>query len=48
MRILFSGEKFFNIDRVYNSQNDRVWAVNRADVDKKGGVHGRDKHLHRK
>ena len=25
--ILFSGEKFFDIDGVCNSQNDRVWAV---------------------
>jgi hypothetical protein len=37
-RILFSDEKFFDIDGVYNSQNDRVWAVDRADADKKGGI----------
>jgi hypothetical protein len=24
--------------RVYNSQNDRVWAVDRADADEKGGI----------
>ena len=35
MRILFSDEKFFNIDDVYNSQNDRVWIVDCADADKK-------------
>ncbi len=26
------------ISGVYNSQNDRVWAVNRADADEKGGI----------
>ncbi len=38
MRILFSDEKFFDIDGVYNSQKDRVWAVNRAGADEKGGI----------
>ena len=38
MRILFSDEKFSDIDGVYNSHNDRVWAVERADADRKGGV----------
>ncbi|CAF3679506.1 unnamed protein product [Rotaria socialis] len=27
MNILFSGEKMFDIDGAYNSQNDRIWAV---------------------
>ena len=44
MKILFSDEKYFDIDGVYNSQNDRVWAVNRADADEKGGVKQRRKH----
>ena len=35
MRILFSDENFFDIDGVCKSRNDRVWAVDRADVDKK-------------
>ena len=43
MRIVFSGGKFFDIDGVYNSQNDRVWAVDRADADKKGGIKQRRK-----
>ena len=30
MNILFSDEKMFDIDGVYNSHNDRIWAVNRA------------------
>ena len=35
MKILFSDEKFFDIDSDNNSQNDRVWAVDRADTDKR-------------
>ena len=34
MRTLLSDEKFFDIDDVYNSQNDRMWAVDRADANK--------------
>ena len=43
MRILFSDEKFFDIDGVYNSQNDRVWPVDRADANEKGGIQQRRK-----
>ena len=38
MKILFSDEKLFNIDRVYNSQNDRIWEVNRAEANIKDGI----------
>ena len=38
IKILFSDEKYFDIDGVYNSQNDRVWAVNPSDADEEGGV----------
>jgi hypothetical protein len=38
MKILFSDEKLFDIDGVYNSQNDRIWAVSRAEADKNGGI----------
>ena len=38
MNILFSEEKMFYIDGVYNSHNDRMWAVNRAAADAKGGI----------
>ena len=44
MKILFSDEKYFAIDGVYKSQNDRVWALNRADADENGGVKQRQKH----
>ena len=37
MRILFSDEKMFDIDGIYNVQNDRIWAVDRAEADVKGG-----------
>ena len=43
MRILFSDEKFIDIDGVYNSQNDRAWAVNRADNGKIGGIKQKQK-----
>ena len=35
LRILFSDEKMFGM---YNAQNDRIWAVNREEADKRGGV----------
>ncbi|CAF2109294.1 unnamed protein product [Rotaria magnacalcarata] len=38
MRILFSDEKMFDIDGVYNSENDRIWAVDRSEADIKGGT----------
>ena len=38
MRILFLDEKCFDIDGVYNSQNNWVRAVSRADTDKKDGI----------
>ncbi|CAM4824412.1 unnamed protein product [Rotaria magnacalcarata] len=30
--------RFLDVDGVYNSQNDRVWAIDRADADKNGGI----------
>ena len=39
LKILFSDEKTFDIDGVYNTQNDRIWAVNRDEADEKGGIH---------
>jgi hypothetical protein len=35
----FTNEKYFDLDGIYNVQNDRVWAVNREEVDKKGGIY---------
>ncbi len=34
---------FFHLDGVYNSQNDRVWAVNREEADKKSAVQEKTK-----
>ncbi|CAF4288268.1 unnamed protein product, partial [Rotaria magnacalcarata] len=28
----------FDIDRIYNSQNGRIWAVNRLAADTNGGI----------
>ena len=44
MKILFSDEKYFDIDDVYDSENDRVWAVNCADADERSDVKQRQKH----
>ena len=38
LKFLCSDEKMFDFDGMYDAQNDRVWAVNRAEADKKGGV----------
>ena len=38
MKILFSDEKLLDIDGIYNSQNNRIWAVGRVEADKRGGV----------
>ena len=36
-KILFSDEKI-DIDEVYNSQNDHIWAVSGAEADKRDAV----------
>ena len=38
MKILFSDEKLFDIDGIYNFKNHRIWAVNRAEADVKGCI----------
>ena len=43
MRILFSDENCFDIDGFDNYQNDRMWALGRADADKKGVIKRRRK-----
>lgn len=42
-KILFSDEKRFDIDGVYNKQNDRIWAPDRAQADAAGGIHRKTK-----
>jgi hypothetical protein len=39
---LFSDEKIFDLDGMYNFQNDRIWVVDRREADKKRG--NRKKH----
>ena len=36
MRILFSDEKMFDLDGIYNSENARIWAVNRKEANRRG------------
>ena len=43
LKILFSDEKMFDIDGVYNTQNDRIWAANRDEANEKGGIHQKKK-----
>lgn len=38
MKILFSDEKMLDIDGFYNSQNDRIWAVDRTEANRIGGL----------
>ncbi len=40
---LFTDEKYFDLDSVYNVQNDRVWAVSREEADKRGSAYQRTK-----
>ena len=35
MRILFPDEKMFDPDGIYNSQNDRIWIVNREEENRR-------------
>ena len=37
LKILFSDEKIFDIDRVCKAHNNRMWAVDRDEADEKGG-----------
>ena len=37
MRILFSDEKMFDLDGIYNSENDCIWVVNREEANRRGG-----------
>ena len=44
-KILFSDEKYFDIDGIYNKQNDRIYAATREEADNKGGIHRKTQHL---
>ena len=37
MRIHFSDEKMFDLDSIYNSENDHIWTVNRVEANWRGG-----------
>ena len=38
MKIFFSDKKMFDIEEIYNSQNERIWRINRSATDTKGGL----------
>ena len=37
MRILFSNEKMIDLDGIYNSENDRIWAINEEEANERSG-----------
>ena len=37
MRILFSDAKMFDLDGIYNSENDCIWVVNREEANRRVG-----------
>ena len=41
---LFSDEKYFDIDGIYNKQDDRIYAATHEEADKKGGIHRKTQH----
>ena len=44
-RWLFSDEKYFDSDGIYNVQNDRIWNVSREEADKRGAIHEKTEFL---
>ena len=38
LSFLFSNEKLFDFDGIYNSQNERIWTPSRAETDAKGDI----------
>ena len=45
LKFLLSDDKMFDLNGMYNAQNDRVWAVDRAEADRKDGVKQKRKFL---
>ena len=43
-KCLFTDEKYFDLDDIYNLQNDRVWTPSREEADRNGGFHQKTKH----
>ena len=43
MHILFSDEKIFDLDGMYNSQNQHIWASSRDEADENGGIKEKQK-----
>ncbi|CAF2089292.1 unnamed protein product, partial [Rotaria magnacalcarata] len=38
-RWLFSDEKYFDLNGIYNNQNDRIWAISREEANKRGTIY---------
>ena len=41
-RILFSDERMFDLDGIYNSENDRTWTINREEPNRRGGKNSKE------
>ena len=44
-RWLFSDENFFDLDGIYNAQNDLIWAPSREEADQRGTVYEKNRFL---
>ncbi|CAF4173418.1 unnamed protein product, partial [Rotaria magnacalcarata] len=38
-RWLFSDEEYFDLNGIYNNQNDWIWAISREEADKRGAIY---------
>jgi hypothetical protein len=43
-KILFSDEKYFSVEGVFNRQNELVYAASRLEADEQGGINERSKY----
>ena len=48
MTILFADEKMFDLDGIYNSENDRIWAVNREEANRRNAKKNSKESLQKK
>ena len=43
-KILFTDEKYFSLEGIFNRQNERVYAASRQEADAQGGIHEKTKY----
>ena len=47
MTIIFYHETMFDLDGIYNSENDRIWAVNTEEKNRRDGKKNRKESFHK-